>query len=69
MPPARRVAPPGRTHPATMPPPVSRPTASFAAQGSVSSRDGTRIHHYTVGEGAPALVCCDGLGCDGYVWK
>lgn len=43
--------------------------ASFATDGYVDSRDGTRIHHYTVGDGGPALVCCDGLGCDGYVWK
>jgi pimeloyl-ACP methyl ester carboxylesterase len=22
-----------------------------------------------VGQGAPALVCCDGIGCDGFAWK
>lgn len=43
------------------------PTA--ASEGFVPSSDGTRIHWYTVGEGEPTIVCCDGLGCDGYVWK
>lgn len=33
------------------------------------SADGTRIHYYPVGEGEPVLVCCDGIGCDGYIWK
>lgn len=39
-------------------------TSAFAA-----SADGTRIHHYATGQGAQAIVCADGLGCDGYVWK
>lgn len=43
--------------------------AAFSTDGYTTSRDGTRIHYYTVGEGGPALVCCDGLGCDGYVWR
>ena len=42
---------------------------SFATDGFAVSRDGTRIHYTVVGEGGPALVCCDGLGCDGYVWR
>jgi pimeloyl-ACP methyl ester carboxylesterase len=41
----------------------------FALDGQTTSADGTRIHHYTLGDGAPALVLCDGLGCDGYIWK
>lgn len=40
-----------------------------ATEGYVPSSDGTRIHWYTVGEGEPTIVCCDGLGCDGYAWK
>lgn len=40
-----------------------------ALDGYTTSADGTRIHHYTLGEGAPTVVLCDGLGCDGYVWK
>lgn len=45
------------------------PRNSFATNGYVDSADGTKIHYYTVGDGGPAIVCCDGLGCDGYVWK
>jgi pimeloyl-ACP methyl ester carboxylesterase len=63
-----------RAAPAPLPPAAvaevaSHRGASFASDGFVTSADGTRIHQYTVGEGSPALVCCDGLGCDGYVWK
>ncbi len=31
--------------------------------------DGTRIHFSVIGQGEPALVLCDGIGCDGFVWK
>lgn len=34
-----------------------------------AGEDGTPIHYTVVGEGAPALVCCDGIGCDGFAWK
>src|SRR5437879_439108 len=27
------------------------------------------MHWSVVGDGAPALVCCDGIGCDGFAWK
>jgi pimeloyl-ACP methyl ester carboxylesterase len=37
--------------------------------GFTEGEDGTRIHWSVVGEGAPALVCCDGIGCDGFAWK
>ncbi len=40
-----------------------------AAEGFADSRDGTRIYWTAVGRGAPALVCCDGIGCDGFAWK
>jgi len=36
---------------------------------TAESADGTRIHLYSVGRGGPALVLCDGVGCDGYIWK
>ncbi len=53
------------------PPPAASATAfpRYATDDYAESADGTRIHRYTVGEGSPALVCCDGLGCDGYVWR
>lgn len=58
---------------AVQPPNAALPTPSprnaYATQGYATSRDGTRIHYYSVGEGPVALVCCDGVGCDGYVWK
>lgn len=40
-----------------------------AESGFTEGADGTRIHYSVVGEGAPALLCCDGIGCDGFVWK
>ena len=40
-----------------------------AESGFAESADGTRIHWSAVGSGAPALVCCDGIGCDGFAWK
>src|SRR5438876_1557916 len=40
-----------------------------AADGFVEAGDGTRIHYSVVGQGGPTLVCCDGIGCDGFAWK
>ncbi len=34
----------------------------------VTSIDGQRIFSTEVGEG-PAVLLCDGLGCDGYIWR
>lgn len=34
----------------------------------IRSFDGTPIYVRTIGTG-PALIFCDGLGCDGYIWK
>jgi pimeloyl-ACP methyl ester carboxylesterase len=31
-------------------------------------KDGTRIFWRSAGEGAPAIVLCDGVGCAGYIW-
>lgn len=33
----------------------------------LTAEDGTRIWYGTVGDG-PALVLCDGLACDGFIW-
>jgi pimeloyl-ACP methyl ester carboxylesterase len=41
-------------------------------QGFAVARDHTPIYYRTSGVadgGAPAVVFCDGIGCDGYVWK
>ena len=43
---------------------MSNEVSSFA-----EGEDGTRIFWSAVGSGAPALVCCDGIGCDGFAWK
>jgi pimeloyl-ACP methyl ester carboxylesterase len=40
-----------------------------ADSGFAIASDGTRIHWTALGSGAPALVCCDGIGCDGFAWK
>ena len=40
-----------------------------ADSGFAEGADGTRIYWSAVGSGAPALVCCDGIGCDGFAWK
>jgi pimeloyl-ACP methyl ester carboxylesterase len=40
-----------------------------AADGFVEAEDGTRIHWSVVGQGPQTLVCCDGIGCDGFAWK
>jgi pimeloyl-ACP methyl ester carboxylesterase len=34
-----------------------------------TGEDGTRIHWSTQGRGESALLLCDGIGCDGFVWK
>jgi pimeloyl-ACP methyl ester carboxylesterase len=36
---------------------------------TVESFDGTTIWYRLIGSGEPTLALCDGVGCDGYVWK
>ncbi|MCU1280812.1 MAG: alpha/beta hydrolase fold protein, partial [bacterium] len=39
-------------------------------EGFAVGRDHTPIYYRVTGlAGAPAVVFCDGIGCDGYVWK
>ena len=33
------------------------------------ARDGTRLHFTEIGEGAPAVILSDGIGCAGFVWR
>jgi pimeloyl-ACP methyl ester carboxylesterase len=43
-----------------------------AASGFTYGDDGTPIHFSAVGsasENRPVLICCDGIGCDGFAWK
>jgi pimeloyl-ACP methyl ester carboxylesterase len=42
------------------------------ASGFAEGEDGTRIYFHAVGtasQARPVLVCCDGIGCDGFAWK
>jgi len=48
---------------------MSEELAPEADEGHAQGKDGTRIHWSKTGEGGPALVCCDGIGCDGFAWK
>src|SRR5438309_3122356 len=48
---------------------MSESLSSDTREGYAQGRDGTRIHWSAAGQGAPALVCCDGIGCDGFAWK
>lgn len=40
-----------------------------AESGFTEGADGTRIHYSVVGKGPQTLLCCDGIGCDGFAWK
>jgi pimeloyl-ACP methyl ester carboxylesterase len=47
----------------------SKPT-SIDRQGFAVGRDETPIYYRVTGRpDGPAVVLCDGIGCDGYVWK
>lgn len=48
---------------------MDRDFHSGAESGFTEGEDGTRIHYSVVGQGEPVLLCCDGIGCDGFAWK
>src|SRR5260370_5019349 len=48
---------------------MDRDFHSGAESGLPEGEAGTRIHYSVVGRGEPALLCCDGIGCDGFAWK
>jgi pimeloyl-ACP methyl ester carboxylesterase len=55
-----------------MGPPSTSPEPPHPApeEGFAEGDDGTRIFWSAVGGGAgETLVCCDGIGCDGFAWK
>ena len=41
----------------------------YFRQDFLSAPDGTSLYFQLWGEGEPAIVLCDGLGCDGFAWK
>ncbi len=43
--------------------------AAAGRDGFAYGRDGTPIHYRVTGSGGRPAVLCDGIGCDGYVWK
>jgi pimeloyl-ACP methyl ester carboxylesterase len=43
--------------------------AGYFRQDVLEVPDGARLYFQVHGEGEPGMVLCDGLGCDGFVWK
>ena len=35
----------------------------------VAAADGTRLHYTVEGDGPVDFLLCDGLGCDGFIWR
>jgi pimeloyl-ACP methyl ester carboxylesterase len=48
---------------------VSRGHATSFRQDSLRVPDGADLYYQVRGDGAPGMVLCDGLGCDGFAWK
>lgn len=43
--------------------------AAYFRQDYLTTPDGARLYFQVQGEGDPAVVMCDGIGCDGFAWK
>lgn len=43
--------------------------SSYFRQDYLTTPDGARLYFQVHGEGEPAVVMCDGIGCDGFAWK
>lgn len=43
--------------------------SSYFRQDYLTTPDGARLYFQVQGEGEPAIVMCDGIGCDGFAWK
>lgn len=41
----------------------------FYCEDTLETDDGARLWYAQLGEGSPALVLCDGVGCDGAFWR
>jgi pimeloyl-ACP methyl ester carboxylesterase len=41
----------------------------YFRQDYLSMPDGASLYFQVLGQGEPAMVMCDGLGCDGFAWK
>jgi pimeloyl-ACP methyl ester carboxylesterase len=43
--------------------------SAYFQQGAFNTEDGAALWFRIQGDGEPGAVLCDGLGCDGFVWK
>lgn len=43
--------------------------AGYFRQDYVTTPDGARLYFQVHGTGEPAVIMCDGIGCDGFAWK
>jgi pimeloyl-ACP methyl ester carboxylesterase len=43
--------------------------ADYFRQDFLHTPDGAQLFFQVQGEGEPAVILCDGLGCDGFAWK
>jgi pimeloyl-ACP methyl ester carboxylesterase len=52
----------------TSSPPESA-AGQYFRQDFLTTDDGASLYFQVQGEGTPGVILCDGLGCDGWVWK
>lgn len=52
-----------------MPRQTPEPMSHYFRQDYLTVPDGASLYYQVQGEGEPGMVLCDGLGCDGFVWK
>jgi pimeloyl-ACP methyl ester carboxylesterase len=58
-------------HPGIRPPKSATPfRPGDGRRGALTpSRNGAQLFWTSEGKGAPAVLLCDGLGCDGFIWR
>ncbi|MBX7098097.1 MAG: alpha/beta hydrolase [Myxococcaceae bacterium] len=44
-------------------------SSHYFRQDFLATPDGAKLFFQVTGDGEPSAVLCDGLGCDGFVWK
>ena len=44
-------------------------TPAYFRQGRLTVPDGAELFYEVRGDGGPPAVLCDGLGCDGFIWR
>lgn len=48
---------------------MREPMSHYFRQDHLRVPDGASLYFQVQGDGAPGMVLCDGLGCDGFAWK